>query len=148
MVKFLTALFLAFALVASPAYAQLTSVVPIAGPSGGATPSHYLSAANTNSTLIKASPGTIYQIVAINTTVTMYYLKFYDLNVAPTCNTTTVVGTYPIPFGASNSGGGFTIPLPTGMRFTKGIGFCITSGIADNDAGSAATGIAVDILWK
>ena len=148
MAKFYFYALAAFLLFAAPAYAQLTSVVPIAGPSGGATPSHFLSAANTNATNIKASQGTIYQIVAINTTVTMYYLKFYDLAVAPTCNTTPVVGTFPVPFGASNSGGGFTIPLPTGMRFTKGIGFCLTSGIADNDNGNAATGVAIDVLWK
>ena len=113
---------------------------------GGATPVKYLSAASTNSTNVKASAGTVYSIVAINTTATMYYLKLYDKATAPTCNSDTVLGSYPVP--ASASGSGFAMSVPVGMAFSNGIGFCLTGAIADNDNTNAATGVAINFTYK
>lgn len=121
---------------------------PIGGITGGATPTHVLSTASTNSTSIKATPGNVYEVVAINTTATIYYLKFYDTAGAPTCNTATVVLTFPVPFGTSSSGGGYVIPVPVGASFKNGIGICLTAGIADNDNTNAATGVAINILYN
>lgn len=142
--KLLAALFIAaFAVI--PAAAQ-QSVTPVGGAAGGPWMAHYLSAANTNATLVAAGAHNVYQIIAINTTGTIYYLKFYDKALAPTCGTDTPSLTLPVPFGQSSSGGGFVIPMPTGSRFLAGVGFCLVGGIADNDNSNAATGIAINIL--
>ena len=108
-------------------------------------PKKYLSTASTNSTLVFGAKGLLGTGVVVNTTLAVYYLKLYDKATAPTCGTDVPVWTLPIPFGASNAAGGFVLPLGDGLTFAKGIGFCITSGIADNDTGVAATGIVVNL---
>ncbi len=143
--KFLLFLLLLFPL---SAWAQ-APVQPVPGTVGGGTPIHYLSTASNNSTNVKATAGTVYQVITINTTATIYYLRLYDLAAAPTCTSATgVKQTYPVPFGQSSSGGGFTIPIPVGMGFLNGIGFCLTSGIADTDNGNAATGIVINFVYQ
>jgi hypothetical protein len=114
--------------------------------SGGATPAHYLSAASTNATNVKASAGNVYALAVINTTATLYYLKLYDKATAPTCNSDAVLQTYPVP--ASTAGAGFVLPLNVGMSFSAGIGFCLTGGLADNDNTNAATGVAINFVYK
>lgn len=111
-------------------------------------PFHLLSAASTNSTSIKPAAGQLVTAVCINTTVTLYYLKFYDLAVAPTCNTSNVVLTIPCPFGATNSGGGFVMTPGQPAQFLNGIGMCLTGGIADNDNTNAVAGVAIDVFFK
>jgi hypothetical protein len=131
---FLAALFL----IASglPSFAQQTA------------PFHLISAASTNATSIKPAPGQIVTIVGINTTAVIYYLKFYDISATPTCNTTPVVLSFPIPIGTSSAGGGAVIPLPQAVQFLNGIGMCLTGGINDNDNTIAATGVAIDVFFK
>ena len=126
---------------ANAAFAQ-----PIGGTTGGATPYHYLSAASTNSTLISTGAHSVYNITAVNTTATLYYLKFSDNSAAPTCGTTAVVHTYPIP--ASATGAGLTISIPVGIKFASGLGFCITGAVADNDTTSAATGVVINVDYN
>ena len=123
-------------LFASPAYAQQSQ------------PYHLLSAASTNSTNIKPAAGQLVTAACFNTTTTLYYLKFYDLAAAPTCNSSTVVLTLPCPFGASNAGGGFVLTPAQPAQFLNGIGICLTGGIADNDNTNAATGVAIDVFFK
>lgn len=126
----------------------VTTLYPLpAGPTamaaGGATPTHLLSTASTNSTNIKATAGQVYNITGFNTNAATAFLKFYDKATAPTCNTDTVVATYPL---VQN------IPLPVniqvGKTFLLGIGLCITGAIADNDNTNATTGIAVSLDFK
>lgn len=117
-----------------------------ASTTGGATPIKYLSAANTNSTNVKATAGTIYNLVAINTTATLYYLKLYDKATAPTCASDTVLQSYPVP--ASTSGNGLSVSTTVGIAFTAGIGFCLTGALADNDNTNAATGVVINIIYK
>lgn len=112
----------------------------------GATPVHYLSAASTNSTNVKASAGTVFSVTAINTTTTIYYLKMYNKATAPTCGTDTPVHTLPVP--ASATAAGLTVNPFLGLNFTAGIGFCLTGAIADADATAAATGVAINIGYK
>lgn len=111
-------------------------------------PYKLLTTASTNSNSVKGSPGQMIAVMAVNTTTTVYYLKFYDTTVAPTCNTAAVKFTMPIPYGTSNAGGGFAIAFPQPVQFLNGIGICVTAGIADNDNTDAATGIAIDIAFK
>lgn len=119
-----------------------------AQPASGADPVHILSAASTNSTLVRSQPSLLYSIVAINTTTTLYYLKFYDIAVAPTCASTPVVLTIPVPFGAANAGGGVSIQPPAGFRFFNGVGICLTGAIGDTDNTVAAAGVAIDLAVK
>jgi hypothetical protein len=111
-------------------------------------PFHLLSGASTNATNIKPAAGQLVTAVCVNTTVTLYYLKFYDLAATPTCNTSTVVLTIPCPFGASSAGGGFVMTPGQAAQFLNGIGMCLTGGIADNDNTNAATGVAIDVFFK
>ena len=111
-------------------------------------PQKYDSTASTNSTLVYAGRAQLSTIVTINTTTTLYYLKFYDKVTAPTCNSDTVVWKFPVPFGATNSGGGFVIPVPDNLQFFKGIGFCLTGALADNDNTNAATGVTINLAVK
>lgn len=111
---------------------------------GGAIPTHILSAASTNSNLITtAAPHIIYDVTAFNTNATTAYLKFYDVAVAPTCNISSVVATYPLVQNVP-----FSIASIVGKQFNNGVGICITGGIADNDNTNATTGIVVDITFK
>jgi hypothetical protein len=109
-------------------------------------PFHLLSTASTNSTNIKPAAGQLVTAACINTTATIYYLKFYDLAVAPTCNSTPVVLTFPCLVAAS--GQPTVIPIPQAAQFLNGIGICLTGAIADNDNTNAATGVAIDVFFK
>ena len=109
----------------------------------GAAPSHVLSAASTNSTSVKASAGIIYGLTAVNTNATTAYLKLYNIATAPTCNSSAVAYTVPLPQNAV-----VNITPVGGIYFSTGIGLCITGGIADTDNTNATTGIAVSMVTK
>jgi hypothetical protein len=111
-------------------------------------PFHLISAANTNSTVVKPGAGVVVSVVAINTTTSIYFLKFYDIATAPLCNTTPVKFTFPVPFGATNAGGGLAVALDQGPSFVNGIGICLTGGINDNDNTVAAAGVAISVFFK
>jgi len=121
-------------------------VTPVPGSSGSCTPYHLAggTAASTNATNIKASAGTLCHLTAINTTVTIYYLRMYNLASAPTCSSATgAVHTYPVL-----PSGGINIPLPVGETYSTGIGFCVTGGGADTDNTNAATGVWIEASYR
>jgi hypothetical protein len=123
------------------------AVQTIAGTTGGATPYTYDSAASNNSTSMKASAGNLYNITAVNTTGTLYYLRIYDTASGPTCSSATGLKLkYPIP--ASATGNGLSVTVNQGIAFSTGIGFCITAGSASNDNTSAATGVFLSAAYK
>lgn len=107
-------------------------------------PRHYLSAATTNATLVRAGKGLLKVLLPVNTTSTIYYLKFYDKATLPVCGTDTPVLTIPVP-NAAGAGGGVSLPSSDGLQFFNGLGFCLTGGIADNDATVAATGVVINL---
>jgi hypothetical protein len=111
-------------------------------------PRKFDSAASTNATLVAAGYVQVQSIVVTNTSVALYYLKLYDKVSAPVCNTDTVVFKAAVPFGASNSGGGFAVAIPDGLAFQNGLGFCLTGGLADNDNTVAATGVTINFGVK
>lgn len=115
---------------------------------GGCTPGVYRSTASNNSTSIKASAGTLCKLVAINTTATPYYLRFYNTGSAPNCASGTgEVASYPVP--ADTTGAGVAVPVgPFGEAYTSGIGFCIVGGSAANDNTNAAAGVTVSYSFK
>ena len=114
--------------------------------SEGATPFHYLSAASTNATSVLARHCRLEGVFAINTTATVYYLKFYDKASAPTVGTDVPVLTIPVP--ASASGAGVVIPLPQGVKFVAGLAFALTGAAADSDSTNAATGVTINLLAR
>lgn len=118
MKKFVGKLFLAMSLLCATALGQ------------GAGPIHYISAASTNSTSLVASASLVYSIQLANTNAAARFLKLYDSATAPTCGTTpkkTVI----VP--GSTAGAGNNVMFPIGLRFNKGVAFCITGAMADAD---------------
>lgn len=88
------------------------------------------SAATTNATAVKASAGKLYSITASNTGAAVAYVKLYNLAVAPTVGTSTIVLTIPVP-----AGGTVNIPFgAAGLQFSTGIALSITNLGTDADA--------------
>lgn len=113
----------------------------IAAPPDEGDPVHYFSGASTNSTLVRTGPVRLLAIAVVNSTTTIYYLKLYDKATAPTCNSDPVSWTLPILVSTVAP---TLVPLPAGLRFFSGLGFCLTGAIADNDNTNAATGVAIN----
>jgi hypothetical protein len=107
-----------------------------------------ISAASNNSTNCKASAGSIYGMWFVNTTATVYYFRRYNTASAPTCSSSTGAFGAPIPIPASTSGNGVVINFPLPVSHSTGISYCITSGSADDNNGSAATGIFGGLLYQ
>lgn len=128
------------------------TVQPVPGTSGGCTPYHLSggTAASTNSTSVKGSLGNLCDLVAINTTTTVYYLRLYDSASAPTCSSATgVKHVYPIPPAvAAGAAGGIVRSLALGESYANGIGFCVTGGSGDTDTTNAATGVFIEGSYK
>jgi hypothetical protein len=114
---------------------------------GGWTPYKLNSAASTNATNVKNGPGGIGLIAVFNTNAAARFIKFYNKATPPTVGTDTPVQTYPIP--GNTAVGGFVIPLPVmGLKFSTGISFALTTGVADSDTGAvAANEITVNLGW-
>jgi hypothetical protein len=109
-------------------------------------PRKYFSAASTNSTLVRTGRNLVRVLLPVNTTAVLYYLKLYDKATAPTCGTDVPVFVVPVPTtGTAGQGGGVALPMDNGLQFNNGVGFCLTSGIADNDTGVAAVGVVINI---
>lgn len=121
---------------------------PISLPAA-ATGAVYRSAASNNSTLVATGARTLFAIpTALNTTATIYYVRFYNGAAAPTCSSGTgEVFSLPIP--ASTSGAGVVAELgPLGVSFPLGLGFCITGGGASNDNTNAVAGVTLNVVYK
>ncbi len=123
----------------------------IGSATGGATPYHLAggTAASNNSTLVSTGAHTVYSIMAVNTTSTIYYLRIYDSAAAPTCSSATgAILTIPIP-NAAAAGAGVAMPFgATGLLVANGFGFCVTGGGGDTDNTNAATGVYINGTYK
>jgi len=123
-------------------------IAPVPKTSGGLSASKTISAATTNATSVKGSAGQVYTILAHNTNAAVRYLKLYNKATAPTVGSDTPVLTLPIP--GNTAGAGFVLDTGgMGIAFGTGIGFALTTGVADADTGAvAANEIVVNILYK
>jgi|SRR5882672_6058619 len=101
-------------------------------------PFSLIATADTNQTLVKAGPGVLVGIHAINTNAAVRYLKFYDIRKVPVAGSGIPVRRYAIP--AQSTGAGFVAPFFLPARFLNGIAFTITGGQADNDTSALAAG--------
>ena len=108
----------------------------------GASATHLVSAATTNSTLVKSSAGKVLGWYFANTTASWIYVKLHNQSTAPTAGTGVVRTIAVPPNGISQffSEGGIT--------FATGIGMTVVSGAADTDA-TAVTAAAVvgELIW-
>lgn len=97
---------------------------------GAATFLRRLLTADSNLAAIKASAGVVNTLSILNDSATKFYVKLYNLAVAPTLASSVPVMTIPVPAGAH-------VPIdcgPYGIRFPTGIALAVTRGIADTDA--------------
>lgn len=131
--------------------AALTALQLIDDDQTGGTPSPVVSAASNNFTTVKASAGRVLGMYLVNTTATVYYIRFYNdaaMVTGDCASATNWMFSMPIPSN-STSGAGFSMPFPSGgLAFGTGIGYCITGGGSSSDNTSAATGIYGLISYK
>lgn len=91
------------------------------------------SAASTNITAVKTSPGSIASVSVYNGNAAVRYLKLYNKATAPVLASDVPVVTLPIA-----PSGNLTIEPPGGINFSLGIHYAITSGVADTDTGAVS----------
>lgn len=114
-------------------------------PTGGATPYKYIgaAAANQDSTVVKASAGTLYALAFTAVAASARFLKLYDKATGPTSADTPVL-TVMVP---ASAGATVSVPLPAcGAVFSTGIAFRMTTGLADNDANAVTANDCVTNL--
>jgi hypothetical protein len=111
----------------------------------GASSYHNLiSAWTTNLTLVKNAVWTVTSLHLSNNTSTVKYFKFFNKTSAPVLWTDTPIQVYMIP---ANSTRELTF-WAYGLRFTAGISYAITWGIANADATAIwANEVAVSIAF-
>jgi len=126
--------------------ATIGGVIGIPTATGALSTSKTLSLGTTTPINVKNGAGQIYKILAFNTNAAARYLKLYNKATAPTVGTDVPVATLLIP--GNTSGAGLNISFEYGMNFSTGIGFALTTGVADLDTGAvAANEIVVNILY-
>lgn len=111
----------------------------------GIVAGHWLSAADNNATLVKAAPAQLFGIIVVNTTATDYFLKVYDKVSAPAPASDTGRIILSIPVRGDDKA---EVIIPQGVATSAGLGFALVGGIADNDNTAAATGVAINLLYK
>lgn len=115
-----------------------------------AKPYKLISAATTNSTLVKGAPIGELRLMGLqasNVNAAVRYLKIYDKATAPTVGTDTPVKTIALTGGAV--GNVIDINFNDGIVFGLGIGIGLTTGVADSDtAAVAANEIVVNLDYK
>lgn len=101
------------------------------------------SASGTNATIAKNKPGYLTSVYASNANAAVRYLKIYNKATAPTVGTDTPVLVYAIP-----ATGSINFDLE-GQRFSNGISYATTTGVADSDTGAvAANEIKVSLNYR
>lgn len=124
-------------------------VQQIPGTSGGLSATTVAVPNNTTGVLISTGAHQVYHLACFNKSSTVYYLKLYNKATAPTVGTDTPVWVMGIS-GPPAGGGGFVIPIPTGLAlFPLGLGYGVTAGILDSDTTAPTAGdCRVNIGWK
>ena len=112
-----------------------------ANATGAATGPHIVSAATTNATIVKASPGRFLGASVGNTTAVWQHIKLHNQTTLPTAGAG-VVRTIAIP-----PGGRVDFTIEGGVAFATGIGMTIVTGSADADATATTLGAVVGDLF-
>jgi hypothetical protein len=104
-----------------------------ANATGAASGTHIVSAATTNATIVKGSPGRVVGWSLANTNAAWRYVKLHNQTTTPTAGSG-VVRTIAIPPNGVN-----TLNIEGGIAFATGIGLTTVTGAADAD--TAAVGL-------
>lgn len=123
------------------------SSIPVVQPSDfGATPHSLIAGASVNATVVKASAGTLFGGYVHNRVTSERFVKFYDKTGSPAAADT--------PIHRLAIAGGVTLSIadlvgPTGLKFTNGLGYRTTTGLADADTGAvAANDLVINLSYK
>lgn len=129
---------------AANAGVNIGSVGLVASSHEGVEAKLVISAASTNSTLVKNAAGKVFGWHIFNKEAVPIYVKLYNKASAPTVGTDTQVMVIPIPAGAAAN-----VEFTNGIAFSTGIGLGITKGAANaNTEAVASEGVIVNLLWK
>ena len=131
--------------------AQVSATQPVSGtvtitnPTG--TTYNVVTAASTNSAVVKATAGTLYEITISNPTATAAYVKLYNKATAPTVGTDVPVMTISVPATSAT-----TMPIAltfgqVGKRFATGIGIACTAAAVATDTGVSVVGIQINATY-
>lgn len=104
-------------------------VQSVPGTSSGCLAYSLIGAATTNATVVKATPGVVYAIDAVNINATVRYLTLYDKATTPAETDTPVLR---IALQGGATGPRSPITFPGGLQFSAGIAFRTVTEIADN----------------
>ncbi len=108
-------------------------------------PLKFDSAASPNATEVIIGKTQIRSLVLSNSTVTPQWLKVFDTAIQPNCGAPPVSPQFKVMLPSSNS---LSIPVPDGLQFQNGVGFCLTPSQSDADASNSPTGITVNFGIK
>lgn len=125
------------------AAAPASTILSVQGPQGDAAARLLSSAASVNATVVKNGAGRVRRFRGKNNRTTPVFIKFYNKASAPTVGTDTPILTIelaPLSY--------FDEPLD--FYFATGIGYGLTSAIADNDTGAVASGdiTGLNVLYQ
>ena len=131
--------------------AQVSATQPVSGtvtitnPNG--TTYNVVTAASTNSAVVKATAGTLYEITISNPTATAAYVKLYNKATAPTVGTDVPVMTISVPATSATT---MPVAIPfgqVGKRFATGIGIACTAAATATDTGASVAGIQISATY-
>jgi len=127
------------------------NVQSISGTTGGQSNSSEIVPNNTTGVSVKASAGTLYGLQLVGVGSAPAYVKIYDTASAPTCGSGTPIKRLIIPAAptAANGAGSNITFGASGILLANGLGYCVTTGIADNDTTApAASTYLVNMDYK
>ena len=104
---------------------------------------HLVSAASTNPSVVKSSPGTVNGWYIYNSNGSARKVAFHNIATTPTAGTGVVYSLVIPPLSAAN------VSLPDGITFTTGISITTTTGLADSDSAAVALNdLIINIFYK
>lgn len=98
---------------------------------GGYSTSSFISTGAVQATNAKSSAGQIYRVNFTNINATPVYVRLYNKASAPLTSDTPI---WRITVPGNTAGAGIVETFPAGLACSLGVGYRVTSGIADNDA--------------
>lgn len=106
-----------------------------------------VSAASTNATAVKTSPGKVHGWMVSNVNAAVRYLKLYDLAAAPTVGTSVPTMTIPLQGGSTGTHNEFY--SEAGIAFNNGIAFALTTEATDaGSTGVSASETVVNLIYS
>jgi hypothetical protein len=119
--------------------------VGLSGRTSGGLTLHRRLSTGTDSTNVKNAAGQLFWAFVTNTNASARYIKFYNSASAPTLGSGTPVLSFLIPPGSS----GLQITAEQGLAFSTGIGYTLSTGVADTDVATvAANEIVVNLGYR